>query len=150
MPGGGPKYAIAPDRAQTEDTTAPLQDFQLLGISVFENPNGIFIVDGGRLKGFVGEAVRGGFEVKNSREGIGDFDRVFQEGEGVAGGVALYPQGQATQFYGEGVFVHAVEAVGDGVSDALSEGFGGGVFFAGANPGQGPAEPPCRRQQKMP
>jgi hypothetical protein len=78
------------------------------------------------LEGVVGDAFFEGMEMEDAYEGVAALDVAVEEGEGFLGDVGFNPEGDAAEFYGEGIFIHAVEAMGDDVAHGLAEFFWGG------------------------
>ena len=62
-------------------------------------------------------------------DGVAAFDVVVEEVERLAGDVGFEPEGDFAEFDGEGVQVHAVDAVADDVADGLAEGGGARVVL---------------------
>jgi hypothetical protein len=124
-----------------QEALALLQVAALGAVLSLEPGGGGFFVAAGRLEGLVGDAVFEHVEVEDADEGIAAADAVVEEGEGFAVAMGFEPEGDAAQFDGEGVFVDAVDAVGDDVAGGFADPFRGGFVFAGADFGQFLAEP---------
>jgi hypothetical protein len=90
------------------------------------------------------------FQIENAHQRIAATNAVIEKGERFATGVAFDPERDAAQIHGERIFVHAINAMGYDIARGCAQGFGGGFIFACADARKLLAEPPSRRQQKMP
>ena len=109
--------------------------FALFFVPLFEFGAGGFVValDGG--EGVVGEA--GGDEVGGgAEEAVAGADVVVEEAEGLAGIDGLEPEGDAAEFDGHGVDVHAVEAAAGDLAEGVAVVVGADGSVGGAEFGE--------------
>lgn len=97
----------------------------------------VLVVAGEGLEGFVGDAFVEFLLMDEADDGVAALDVVVEEAERFTGDVSLQPEGDLAEFHGEGIEVHAVDAVFDDVAYGLAEGSGAGVVVAGADDGEG-------------
>ncbi len=120
-----------------------------LAVAFLEGGGSAFVVARDGREGLVGDTLLDDVESEDADEGIAASDVVIEEGEGLALGVGFDPEGDATELDGEGVLVHAIDAVSDDVADGFADAFGGGLVLVGSDAGELLAQAACGSQQEM-
>jgi len=81
--------------------------------------------------------------------GIAAFDMVIKKIERFAGNMSFQPKRHFAKFHSQRVFIHTVNAVFNGVTDATSVSCGRRLVFSCADAGQIKADAPCGIEQNM-
>jgi len=108
-----------------------------LGFVAFaEGGGGCLVVAGHGDEGFLGHTPLYLIAVSKANDGVPTFDMVVEEVERRAGVVGFQPESHLAQFNGQGVLIHAIDALADHVAHGGAEGSGCGLLLAGADDGQ--------------
>jgi hypothetical protein len=96
----------------------PQNDLTLVTVQSIEDSEQL--VDGvfARLKRLVGNAILYYLHVEHTDEAIPTLDSVVEKAERLTRPVAFQPQRQLARVHSQGIHVHAIDAVGDHVTDS--------------------------------
>lgn len=109
-------------------------------VGLAEGGGDVLVVAGEGFEGLVGHAFFEFVLGDEADDGVAALDVVVEEVERFAWAVGFQPEGDLAELHGEGVEVHAVDAVLDDIAGGLAEGGGAGLVIAGADDGQGEAD----------